>query len=36
VDNLGRGLSVSPDGKTFLYSVWKPPSRDLVLIENFR
>jgi Tol biopolymer transport system component len=36
VNNLGRGLSVSPDGKTFLYSVWKPPSRDLMLIENFR
>jgi hypothetical protein len=36
VENLGRGLTVSPDGGTILYGVRKPPSADLMLIENFR
>ena len=36
VDHVGRGLTVSPDGRTILYSVWKPPEADLMLIENFR
>ena len=36
VDYVGRGLTVSPDGKTILYCVRKPPSVDLMLIENFR
>lgn len=37
---LGRGvwygLSVSPDGKAFLYSVTEPGGHDLMLVENFR
>jgi eukaryotic-like serine/threonine-protein kinase len=36
VHNLGRGLTVSPDGETILYTVRKPPNADLMLIENFR
>ncbi len=36
VHHLGRGLTVSPDGKTILYGVWKPTSADLMVIENFR
>jgi hypothetical protein len=36
VQSLGRGLTVSPDGGTILYSVRKPPNVDLMLIENFR
>jgi dipeptidyl aminopeptidase/acylaminoacyl peptidase len=36
VHNLGRGLTVSPDGRTILYTVRKPPSADLMLIEDFR
>jgi len=36
VHHLGRGLTVSPDGKTILYTVRKPPNTDLMLIENFR
>ena len=36
VHHLGRGLTVSPDGRTILYTVRKPPSADLMLIENFR
>jgi Tol biopolymer transport system component len=36
VEHLGRGLSVSPDGKTILYCASKPPNIDLFLIENFR
>jgi hypothetical protein len=30
------GLSVSPDRKTFLYSLWAPVGSDLMLIENFQ
>jgi hypothetical protein len=33
---LGLGLTVSPDRKTMLFSVGKPISFDLMLIENFR
>jgi len=36
VDHAGAGLTVSPDGKTVLYGVRKPPNADLMLIENFR
>jgi WD40 repeat protein len=36
VHNLGRGLTVSSDGRTILYTVRKPPSADLMLIEDFR
>ena len=30
------GLTVSPDRKTFLYSIVVHPESDLMLIENFR
>lgn len=33
---LNLGLTASPDRKTFLFSVAKPRSQDLMLIENFR
>jgi Tol biopolymer transport system component/predicted Ser/Thr protein kinase len=32
----GAGLSVSPDRKTILFTVFKPNDADLYLIENFR
>jgi dipeptidyl aminopeptidase/acylaminoacyl peptidase len=33
---LGRGISVSPDRKTFLYSTDEGTGWDLMLVENFR
>ena len=41
IQSLGRisisfGLSVSPDGKTFLYSVSQSNGINLMLVENFR
>jgi Tol biopolymer transport system component len=36
IDNVGAGLTVSPDGRVILYGVGKPPNKDLMLIENFR
>jgi dipeptidyl aminopeptidase/acylaminoacyl peptidase len=33
---LGRGISVSPDRKTFLYSADEGTGWDLMLVENFR
>ena len=33
---LGQYLTVSPDRKTFLFSIGNPESSDLMLIENFR
>jgi len=30
------GLTVSPDRKTFLFSIGNPESSGLMLIENFR
>ena len=33
--NTFKGLSVSPDGKTFLYSVWEDRGHELMLVENF-
>ena len=32
----GEPISVSPDGKTILYSAAKGEGSDLLLIENFR
>jgi Tol biopolymer transport system component len=32
----GLGLSVSPDRKTFMYSLWAPVGSDLMMIENFQ
>jgi hypothetical protein len=32
----GQGLTVSPDRKTFLYSVFNTVYADLTLVENFR
>jgi serine/threonine protein kinase len=34
--HVSLGLTVSPDRKTFLFSVSNPASSDLMLIENFR
>ena len=34
--NLGYGLTVSPDRKTFLFTKWTDAGGDLMLIENFR
>jgi hypothetical protein len=36
IDRAGPGLSVSPDGKTVLFTALKPFDNDLMLIENFR
>jgi hypothetical protein len=33
---LGRGISVSPDRKTFLYSTDEGTGWDLMLVDNFR
>jgi dipeptidyl aminopeptidase/acylaminoacyl peptidase len=30
------GFVVSPDERSFLYTVWRPPKADIVLVENFR
>jgi hypothetical protein len=30
------GLTVSPDGGTFLFAVQKPTASDLMMIENLR
>jgi hypothetical protein len=32
----GRGVAVSPDERSFLYTVWPKPKSDIVLVENFR
>jgi len=32
----GQGLTVSPDGKTMLYSTGFNSNTDLMLVENFR
>ena len=31
-----HGLSVSPDGRSILYSQKDPPEMDIILVENFR
>lgn len=36
LENWARGITVSPDGKTILYSKEMAAGSDLVLIENFR
>ncbi|HLK64506.1 MAG TPA: protein kinase [Bryobacteraceae bacterium] len=33
---VGQGLSVSPDGRTILYSRMSPPVSDLMLVDPFR
>jgi Tol biopolymer transport system component len=33
---VGQGLTVSPDGRTILFSRMVPPVDDLMLVENFR
>jgi hypothetical protein len=30
------GFAVSPDERSFLYTVWPKPRSDIVLVENFR
>jgi hypothetical protein len=30
------GFAVSPDERSFLYTVWPKPKCDIVLVENFR
>jgi Tol biopolymer transport system component len=32
----GQGLTVSPDGRSFLYAVWDIGEADVIVIENFR
>jgi hypothetical protein len=32
----GWGFAVSPDERSFLYTVWPKPKSDIVLVENFR
>jgi hypothetical protein len=32
----GAGFAVSPDERSFLYTVWPKPKSDIVLVENFR
>jgi hypothetical protein len=32
----GWGFAVSPDERSFLYTVWPVPKSDIVLVENFR
>jgi serine/threonine protein kinase len=34
--DVGQGLTVSPDGRTILYTKLEAPVNDLMLVENFR